>query len=131
MNVKLLIGTFIVSSALIQATHIVQFCPDKKSVESVFDQAKKTSKLVVIDFFAEWCGPCKMMAPVFERLAGDLKEQCIFAKIDVDQCRTVAQEYRVQAMPTIVIIRDGKEVGRIIGSKSYTALKDEIKQYIK
>lgn len=130
MTIKLFIGAVVFCGTMLQA-HVVQFCPDKKSIESVFDQANKTNKLVVIDFFAEWCGPCKMMAPVFERLAGDLKEQCIFAKIDVDQCRTVAQEYHVQAMPTIVMIRDGKEVGRTIGSKSYTALKDEIKRYIK
>lgn len=110
---------------------VVQFCPDKKAVETVFEMAKKDNKLVIIDFFAEWCGPCKMMAPVFERLAGDMKDTCIFAKIDVDQCKASAKEFKIQAMPTIVITRDGKELGRLVGSKTYAALKQEIEALIK
>lgn len=129
MTTKLFIGAIIFCSTMLQAKHMVQLCSDKKSVESVFNRAKNEHKLVVIDFFAEWCGPCKMLAPTLERLAGELKDKCIFAKVDVDQCKSLSQEYQIRAMPTIVIIRDGKEIDRIVGSKSYSVLKKELERY--
>jgi len=109
----------------------VQLCKDKKTIQAIFETAKNNNKIVVIDFFAEWCGPCKMMAPTFERLAKELKETCIFAKVDVDQSTAMALEYNIQGMPTIIVLRNKKEIGRILGSKTYTVLKAEIESCVK
>src|SRR5437868_3471783 len=77
----------------------------------------------IIDFSARWCGPCKRMEPVFEKeakrmqdLAADLKLDLKFLKVDVDDFEALASEYSIHAMPTVVILKDGKEVFRNLGS---------------
>ncbi|XP_010531799.1 PREDICTED: thioredoxin H2 [Tarenaya hassleriana] len=89
-----------------------------------FNEIKESSKLLVIDFTASWCGPCKMMSPVFSGLAEKFTD-VEFAKVDVDEVPDVAREFGVQAMPTFVLVKRGKEVDRIIGAK-----KDELERKI-
>ncbi|XP_059316692.1 thioredoxin H2-like isoform X2 [Lycium ferocissimum] len=80
-----------------------------------FDALKDTNKLVVIDFTATWCGPCKYMEPVINDFAAKYTD-VEFVKIDVDELADVAQEYEVQAMPTFVLIKKGKVVDKIVGA---------------
>ncbi|KAF3627017.1 Thioredoxin H4 [Capsicum annuum] len=80
-----------------------------------FDSLKDTNRLVVIDFTATWCGPCKYMDPVLNDLAAKYTD-VEFVKIDVDELADVAQEYEVQAMPTFVLIKKGKVVDKIVGA---------------
>ncbi|MCD7453215.1 hypothetical protein HAX54_020089 [Datura stramonium] len=80
-----------------------------------FDSLKDTNKLVVIDFTATWCGPCKYMEPVINDFAAKYTD-VEFVKIDVDELMDVAQEYGVQAMPLFVLIRKGKVVDKIVGA---------------
>ena len=70
---------------------------------------------VVVDFWAEWCGPCKMMAPVFEKLAAEYEDKVAFAKMDVDENQKYAFDYGIRGIPTLLVIRDGQEVDRIVG----------------
>ena len=70
---------------------------------------------VVVDFWAEWCGPCRMMAPVLEQLAGELEGRVSFAKLNVDENPELSVRYRVEGIPTLVVFAEGKEVGRIVG----------------
>ncbi|CAF0739078.1 unnamed protein product [Rotaria sp. Silwood1] len=72
-------------------------------------------KLVLVDFFATWCGPCKMVAPTIENLS-NTHPNAIFLKVDVDECQTEAQEYEISAMPTFVFILNKKELERIRGA---------------
>ncbi|KAF9915702.1 hypothetical protein BX616_005582 [Lobosporangium transversale] len=72
-------------------------------------------KLVVVDFFATWCGPCRTLAPILEELEKKHKS-VIFAKMDVDQAKECAGSYEISAMPTIVFMKNGSEVGRIVGA---------------
>jgi thioredoxin 1 len=75
-----------------------------------------SSEPVVVDFFAEWCGPCKAMAPALEQIAAELKGQVKVVKLDVDQNPDTTQKYRIQAMPTLMVFKDGNVVNQKIGA---------------
>ncbi|CAF0813315.1 unnamed protein product [Adineta steineri] len=83
-----------------------------------FNESK--DKLVVLDFFATWCGPCLRIAPVIEGWSGedDFKDNVVFLKCDVDEAEDVAKEYEIEAMPTFVLFKGGKEVDRVVGASS-------------
>ncbi len=68
----------------------------------------------IVDFFATWCGPCKMLAPVFEELSGEMDEVNFF-KVDVDQALDVARRYAITTVPTMIIFKDGEAVDKMIG----------------
>lgn len=70
---------------------------------------------VFIDFFADWCGPCKMAAPVVEKLADEYRGKMIIAKLNVDENNQTAAKYGVMSIPTVIIFKDGEEVDRTIG----------------
>lgn len=84
-----------------------------------------TDKLVVVDFFATWCGPCKMIAPMIEKFAEQYIEQATFLKVDVDQVPDLAQKYDVSAMPTLVFFKNGNELTRVVGA-NMAAVKQNI-----
>ncbi len=74
------------------------------------------SEPVVVDFFAEWCGPCKAMAPALEEVAGDMKGNVKIAKIDVDQNPEITSRYQIQAMPTLILFKNGEIASRHTGA---------------
>ncbi|SSD61107.1 probable Thioredoxin-2 [Saccharomycodes ludwigii] len=80
-----------------------------------FSKAINADKLVVVDFFATWCGPCKMIAPMIEKFAQEYT-QADFYKVDVDELADVAAKAEVSAMPTFVFYKNGKEVTRVVGA---------------
>jgi thioredoxin 1 len=85
----------------------------------------KSSLPVIVDFWAPWCGPCKMVAPVLEELAKENDGKVVVAKVNTDENVRYAQTYGVQGIPTILFIKDGKEVDRQVGAvpKSYLSQK--------
>lgn len=80
-----------------------------------FQQALKFVGLTVVDFYATWCGPCKMIAPLLEKFQNEYSN-IKFLKIDVDQLGSLAQEYNVSSMPTLILFKNGEEVNRVIGA---------------
>ncbi|XP_042405692.1 thioredoxin H1-like [Zingiber officinale] len=86
--------------------------------------ANESKKLVVIDFTASWCGPCRMIAPIFADLAMKFPN-VIFLKVDIDELKTVAQDWAIDAMPTFVFLKEGTIVDKIVG-----ALKEELSRRI-
>jgi thioredoxin 1 len=80
------------------------------------EEVLQSSEPVLVDFFAEWCGPCKAMAPALEQVAAEMKGKVKFAKLDVDQNPEVTQRYTIQAMPTLMIFKDGKKVAERVGA---------------
>lgn len=76
----------------------------------------KSSEPVLVDFFAEWCGPCKAMAPALEAVASEMAGKVKVVKIDVDQNPNTTQKYKISAMPTLIMFNGGKEVNRNIGA---------------
>lgn len=92
--------------------------------------AKEISKgTAVVDFFADWCGPCKMMAPVFEELSGEIKGMSFF-KVNTEHNTDIASEYGVMSIPCFVIFKNGEEVNRIIGGMPKNAFKEKLGEYL-
>lgn len=90
-----------------------------------------SSEPVLVDFFAEWCGPCKAMAPALEAVAAELKGKVKIAKIDVDQNPEITQRFHIQAMPTLMIFKDGKVAAQRVGALTQKKqLHDWIKETI-
>ncbi len=89
-------------------------------------EVKKADGVVLVDFFATWCGPCKMMAPVIEELAEEYKDKARIGKLDVDENNKAASEYGVQSIPTLILFKDGEEADRMIGFQSKEVLKEKI-----
>lgn len=73
--------------------------------------------VVIVDFWATWCRPCLMQAPIFEEAAKEMKGKVTFLKIDVDKAKNVAAKYRISSIPTLIVFKDGKEVTRTMGTQ--------------
>ena len=90
-----------------------------KITSANFNEVVKESKVpVLIDFWADWCGPCKMFAPVFDEVAAELEGKAVVGKINVDEEPDLARAYRVMSIPTLVVVKDGEVVTRNVGALS-------------
>ncbi|HJX05761.1 MAG TPA: thioredoxin [Candidatus Nanoarchaeia archaeon] len=97
--------------------------------EDNFDKMTKKGKAVV-DFYADWCGPCQMMKPIFEKVGKEIKGVNFF-KVNVDNCQEAAASYDVRSIPTLVFLKDGKEVDRVMGVLYEEELKKKIAATLK
>ncbi len=91
----------------------------------------KSDKPVIIDFWAHWCMPCRMMAPVFDELSKDYSGRLKFAKLDTEKAPAISSKYRIISIPCLVIINKGEEIGRILGLIPKETLKLKINQALK
>lgn len=84
---------------------------------------------VVLDFNAKWCVPCNMVGPIFEEIATDYKD-VKFAKVDVDDAQATCEDLGIRSIPAFLVMKDGKEVSRVVGAQSRAALKTWIEKHI-
>ncbi|AKA71466.1 MULTISPECIES: thioredoxin [Clostridium] len=91
---------------------------------------QESSKPVVVDFWASWCGPCKMLAPVIDEISEELNDKVEFLKLNVDENPVTSNQYRVASIPTVMIFKDGKVVDTLVGFRPKEAIKDVIEKHI-
>ncbi|PKP18779.1 MAG: thioredoxin [Bacteroidetes bacterium HGW-Bacteroidetes-21] len=89
-------------------------------------QAKTKNKIVLIDFWAAWCAPCRMMSPILNSVAADLKGNQQIGKVNIEQHQALAQKYKVRSIPTMIILKNGVEVTRFSGVKSREFLLQQL-----
>ena len=104
-------------------------------IESVTDaefdaQVLKSDKPVLVDFWAEWCGPCKMIAPILGEIAGEQAEHLTVAKLNVDENPEIAQKFSVMSIPTLLVFDKGQVTKRLVGAKGKPQLMQELGEFL-
>ncbi|CDL80564.1 thioredoxin [Xenorhabdus szentirmaii] len=96
-----------------------------KLIEDNFDDViTPDSQISIVRFWAPWCGPCRMVAPIFEKLSEDMGKKAIFGELDIDESPSIAARYGIRSIPTTVVFKNGKPVDALVGVASLSQFKD-------
>lgn len=101
----------------------------KQITDATLQEVLSTDKLVVIDFWAEWCGPCKMIGPIIDELAEEYAEKIVVGKIDVDNNDEATAKYGIRNIPTVLFIKDGKVVDKVVGAGAKNMFTEKIEKW--
>lgn len=97
--------------------------------ESNFEQ-KIAQGVVLVDFFATWCGPCKMLSPIIEEINDEKDESFSVYKVDIDACEDIALDYAIMSVPTLIVFKDGQEAARMIGVQPKTEIVNTVRSIV-
>lgn len=95
-----------------------------KKVSSEDFHAVIAKGVTLVDFFAEWCGPCRMQVPVLEELSQEMEDKMQVCKLDIDQAQGIAEQFQVTSVPTLILFKDGKEINRTVGLHNLDQLRE-------
>ena len=98
----------------------------KELTQEIFAEATGSKKPILVDFWASWCGPCRMLSPVIDSLSEEYSGQIEVGKVNVDEQGTLAAQFGIASIPTVILFKDGKEIKRIIGVHDADDYRDEI-----
>lgn len=99
--------------------------------DTTFDEEiNSASTPILVDFWAEWCGPCKLIAPILEEIASEQNGKLTIAKLNVDDAPDVARRFGVMSIPTLIVFNDGEPAKRVVGAKPKAALLGELAEYL-
>ena len=99
----------------------------KVATNTNFSELIQDSKLVIVDFWATWCGPCRMISPLLDELEEEMADQITVMKVNVDDADEIAAQYRIMSIPTLLFIKNGQIVDKTVGAMPKPALADKIK----
>lgn len=99
-----------------------------KITDATLNEVLATDKLVVIDFWAEWCGPCKMVGPIIDQLSDEYKDRVVIGKVDVDNNDEATSKYGIRNIPTVLFIKNGEVVDKVVGAGSKTLFAEKIEK---
>ena len=103
----------------------------KELTDTTFDEEVGSSELpLIVDFWAEWCGPCRMVAPVLEQIASENEGKVRLAKLNVDDAPAVAQRFNIMSIPTLMVFQDGVAKKRIVGAKGKGQLLEDLAEFL-
>ena len=94
------------------------------------ETAVDSGKLAVIDFWAEWCGPCRLVGPIIDQLSTEYADKAVIGKVDVDSNPEVSMKYGVRSIPTIIFLKDGEVVDKHVGTATKATLTEKIEAYL-
>ena len=95
-----------------------------------FDAAVNAAPLALVDFWADWCGPCRMLAPLVDQLAGEYDGKVLVGKVNVDEEPELARRFGVMSIPTVVVLKNGQEVERLVGVRPAPAFKAALDKHL-
>ena len=98
--------------------------------DATLEKASSQYPLLILDCWAEWCGPCRMIGPIIEELAGEMKGKVVFGKLNVDENPLTANKYKISAIPTLMVFKDGKLIDKLVGAYPKTTLTGKIQKYL-
>ena len=128
-----LLSTYIDYAFRFEIKNIRQYFDMGKALEitdSTFEELIQSDKPVLVDFWAEWCGPCKMIGPVVEQLAGEYDGKAVIGKMDVDMNSAVPAKFGIRSIPTLMIFKNGQLVDKVVGVVPKTVLEDKLNAQI-
>ncbi|NNC39154.1 MAG: thioredoxin [Acidimicrobiia bacterium] len=98
--------------------------------DATFQEAISGDKAVIVDFWAEWCGPCKMVEPILDEIAGEYSEKLVLAKLNIDDNPQTAADYGVMSIPTMIVFKDGQKAKTIVGARPKHQMLKELSEFI-
>jgi thioredoxin 1 len=102
----------------------------KVATNTNFQELLQDSKLVVVDFWATWCGPCRMLSPILDEVEAEMSDKVSVVKVNVDDADQVAMQYRIMSIPTLLFFKDGQQVAKTVGLMSKNDLIEKINSNI-